>query len=88
MIHWDDRGPQSWNGVHVTHRTTVAELIDVDNVGPQGTLLAGFDLGWQEGRNQRRNGIFSTSTVGPTSILVPVSADFPTICAAPDTAPS
>ena len=28
MIHWDDRGPQSWNGVHVTHRTTVAELID------------------------------------------------------------
>ena len=44
MIHWDDRGPQSWNGVHVTHRTTVAELIDVDNVGPQGTLLAGFDM--------------------------------------------
>ena len=24
MIHWDDRGPQSWNGVHVTHTTTVA----------------------------------------------------------------
>ena len=44
MIHWDDRGPQSWNGVHVTHRTTVAELIDVDNVGPQDTLLAGFDM--------------------------------------------
>jgi hypothetical protein len=44
MIHWDDRGRQSWNGVHVTHRTTVAELIDVDNVGPQGTLLAGFDM--------------------------------------------
>jgi FAD binding domain len=44
MIHWDDRGPQSWNGVHVTHRTRVAELIDVDNVGPQGTLLAGFDM--------------------------------------------
>src|SRR5215218_301630 len=44
MIHWDDRGPQSWNGVHVTHMTTVAELIDVDNVGPQGTLLAGFDM--------------------------------------------
>ncbi len=44
MIHWDDRGAQSWNGVHVTHRTTVAELIDVDNVGPQGTLLAGFDM--------------------------------------------
>ena len=44
MIHWDDRGQQSWNGVHVTNRTTVAELIDVDNVGPQGTLLAGFDM--------------------------------------------
>jgi len=44
MIHSDDRGPQSWNGVHVTHRTTVAELIDVDNVGPQGTLLTGFDM--------------------------------------------
>jgi FAD/FMN-containing dehydrogenase len=44
VIHWDDRGPQSWTGVHVTHRTTVAELIDVDNVGPQGTLLAGFDM--------------------------------------------
>ena len=44
MIHWDDRGPQSWNGVHVTHRTTVAELIDVDNVGPQNTLLAGFEM--------------------------------------------
>src|SRR3712207_346995 len=44
MIHWDDRGAQPWNGVHVTHRTTVAELIDVDNVGPQGTVLAGFDM--------------------------------------------
>ncbi len=44
MIHCDDRGPQVWNGVHVTHRTTVAELIDVDNVGPDNTLLAGFDM--------------------------------------------
>jgi FAD/FMN-containing dehydrogenase len=44
VVHKDDRGPQSWNGVHVTHTTTVAELIDVDNVGPQGTLLAGFDM--------------------------------------------
>jgi FAD/FMN-containing dehydrogenase len=44
VIHWDDRGPQSWNGVHVTHTTTVAELIDVDNVGPQGALLSGFDM--------------------------------------------
>jgi FAD/FMN-containing dehydrogenase len=51
MIHWDDRGPQSWNGVHVTHTTTVAELIDVDNVGPQGTLLAGFDMFRNAGEN-------------------------------------
>lgn len=44
MIHWDDRGRQSWNSIHGTHSTTVAELIDVDNVGPQGTLLAGFEM--------------------------------------------
>ncbi|HXF00113.1 MAG TPA: FAD-binding protein [Solirubrobacterales bacterium] len=44
MIQRDDRGAQSWNGVHVTHRTTVAEIIDVDNVGPNGNLLAGFDM--------------------------------------------
>jgi FAD/FMN-containing dehydrogenase len=44
MIHSDDRGPQAWNGVHVTHRTTVAELVDIDNVGPQGVVLAGFDM--------------------------------------------
>jgi len=30
VIHGDDRGPRSWNGVHVTHRTTVGELVDVD----------------------------------------------------------
>ena len=44
MIHADDRGPQAWNGVHVTHQTTVAQLVDVDNVGPEGTLLAGFEM--------------------------------------------
>lgn len=44
MIHWDDRGEQPWNGVHVTHKTRVAELIDVDNVGPDGTLLSGFEM--------------------------------------------
>jgi FAD/FMN-containing dehydrogenase len=43
-IHGDDRGPQDWTGAHVTHRTRVAELVDVDNVGPQNTLLAGFDM--------------------------------------------
>lgn len=44
MIHRDDPGPQSWSGVHVTHPTRVAKIIDVDNVGPDGTLLAGFDM--------------------------------------------
>jgi len=51
MIHWDDRGAQAWNGVHVTHTTTVAELVDIDNVGPDGTLLAGFDMFRQAGES-------------------------------------
>ncbi len=44
MVHRERLGAQSWSGVHVTHRTTVAEIIDVDNVGPDGTVLTGFDL--------------------------------------------
>jgi FAD/FMN-containing dehydrogenase len=44
MVHRDDRGAQSWNGVHVTHRTTVAQIVDIDNVGPDGAPLAGFDM--------------------------------------------
>jgi FAD/FMN-containing dehydrogenase len=44
MVHRDDPNPQPWNGVHVTHETTVAQLIDVDNVGPDRSLLAGFDM--------------------------------------------
>ena len=44
MIHRDDPGPHEWNGAHVTHSTRVAELFDVDNISPQGTLLAGFEL--------------------------------------------
>lgn len=44
MVHREGIGPQSWSGVHVTHTTTVAEVIDVDNVGPDGTLLAGFEM--------------------------------------------
>ena len=51
MIHADDRGPQAWNGVHVTHKTTVAELVDIDNVGPDGTLLTGFDMFRQAGES-------------------------------------
>lgn len=44
MVHRDDPGPKEWSGVHVTHRTTVAELFDVDNVGPDGSLLSGFEM--------------------------------------------
>src|SRR3954447_26939416 len=44
MLHPDDLGPQSWNGVHVTHRTTVEEIYNVDNVGPDGTVRTGFDM--------------------------------------------
>jgi len=49
MIHHDDPDPQPWSGVHVTHQTTVAQLIDVDNVGPQRALLAGFEMFRQAG---------------------------------------
>jgi FAD/FMN-containing dehydrogenase len=44
MVKAEKVGAQEWSGVHVTHRTTVAEIFNVDNVGPDGTLLAGFDM--------------------------------------------
>ena len=44
MLHPENLGPQPWAGVHVTHRTTVAEIYDVDNVGPGGSLLSGFEM--------------------------------------------
>jgi FAD/FMN-containing dehydrogenase len=44
MVHRDEPGPQAWSGVHVTHRTTVAAMYDVDNVGPDDTLLTGFEM--------------------------------------------
>jgi FAD/FMN-containing dehydrogenase len=44
MVHREGIGPQSWSGVHVTHTTTVNEIFNVDNVGPDGTLLAGFEM--------------------------------------------
>src|SRR5919198_1534342 len=44
MVTPDNGGAQEWSGVHVTHRTTVAEIYNVDNVGPDGNLLAGFDM--------------------------------------------
>lgn len=51
MIHRDDRTPQTWNGAHVTHKTTVAEIVDVDNVGPDGALLTGFEMFRQAGES-------------------------------------
>ena len=48
--------------------------------GIDQTLLVGFELGRQKGRNQRRNGIFSTTSTGPTSISRPldeVTVDVP-----------
>ncbi len=51
MIHPDDQGRQAWNGVHVTHRTTVEELFNIDNVGPNGKLLTGFDMFRQAGES-------------------------------------
>ena len=44
MLHPENLGPQAWAGVHVTHQTTVAEIFNVDNVGPDGALLSGFDM--------------------------------------------
>ena len=44
MLNFENEGPQEWCGVHVTHRTTVAEIINVDNVGPKGALLSGWEM--------------------------------------------
>ena len=44
MLNPENEGPQEWTGVHVTHRTTVAEIINVDNVGPNGALLSGWEM--------------------------------------------
>lgn len=44
MLNPEKQGPQAWAGVHVTNRTTVAEIINVDNVGPNGVLLSGWEM--------------------------------------------
>lgn len=44
MLHPEKQGPQPWAGAHVTHRTTVAEIYNVDNVGPDSVLLSGWDM--------------------------------------------
>ncbi|HEU5219579.1 MAG TPA: FAD-binding protein [Gemmatimonadales bacterium] len=44
MLNPEKEGPQEWCGVHVTHQTTVAEIINVDNVGPNGALLSGWEM--------------------------------------------
>ena len=44
MLNFENEGPQEWTGVHVTHQTVVAEIINVDNVGPNGALLSGWEM--------------------------------------------
>lgn len=41
--------------------------------GIDQTLLVGFELGGSKGSSQRRNGVFSATAVGPTSISVPLT---------------
>jgi catecholate siderophore receptor len=41
--------------------------------GVEQTLLLGFELGRQTGRNQRRNGVFAATGTSPTFIDVPIS---------------
>ncbi len=44
MIYPENEGPQPWAGVHVTHRTMVAEIYNVDNIGPHGKPLSGWEM--------------------------------------------
>lgn len=44
MLNPENQGPQQWAGVHVTNHTTVADIINVDNVGPNGALLSGWEM--------------------------------------------
>ena len=44
MLNFENEGPQEWTGVHVTHQTVVADIINVDNVGPDGVLLSGWEM--------------------------------------------
>ena len=44
MLQFENQGPQEWAGVHVTNRTVVSEIINVDNVGPNGALLSGWEM--------------------------------------------
>lgn len=40
----EKQGPQDWAGVHVTNRTVVEEIYNVDNVGPNGAILSGWEM--------------------------------------------
>ncbi|MEO6063755.1 MAG: FAD-binding protein [Thermoflexales bacterium] len=44
MIKPEKQGPQPWASAHDTHQTTVAEIYNVDNVGPDGNLLSGWEM--------------------------------------------
>ena len=60
----------------ITKRTNLFSQTDLvwENrlAGIDQTLLVGFEIGGSEGRNQRRNGLVSISTTGPTSLTVPL----------------
>jgi hypothetical protein len=49
MIQPENEGPQPWASVHETFPTTVAEIYNVDNVGPHGRLLSGWKMFRQAG---------------------------------------
>lgn len=38
------RGPQTWKNVHVTEKTQLADLIDIDNAAASGKQPTGFEL--------------------------------------------
>ncbi|MBK8020441.1 MAG: hypothetical protein IPK19_03185 [Chloroflexi bacterium] len=51
MISAENEGPQPWAGVHVTHRTTVAEIYNIDNIGADGKPLSGWEMFRQAGQD-------------------------------------
>ena len=69
-------GPDLWvlrGNFQVLGRKLIRDAQGFGRIGGlDQTLLVGFELGWQDGRNQRRNGIFSTTSTGPTSISRPL----------------
>ena len=51
MIYPEQGGPQEWASEHVTYRTTVDEIYNVDNIGPNGKPLSGWAMFRQAGED-------------------------------------